>query len=90
MKRTIPRTPTLAVLAMLLTGFSGGEKPAGGATHVLVEGIYLLDGDMLKINGAEGNNPRPTDFTTGPGDGRSLVVLKRGPAPAPAPRRPAD
>ena len=44
-----------------------GEKP-------VVEGIYDLNKEILRI--CEGT-PRPTEFKTNKGDGRTLFVLKR-------------
>lgn len=39
--------------------------------------IYAWDGANLKFCTVKEGHPRPTDFTTKPGDGRFLVVMKR-------------
>jgi uncharacterized protein (TIGR03067 family) len=39
--------------------------------------IYTWDGANLKFCMAKQGHPRPTDFTTTPGDNRVLVVVKR-------------
>lgn len=41
------------------------------------KGIYEFDGDELKICLAAPGDDRPTDFSTRPGDGRSLLIYKR-------------
>lgn len=40
-------------------------------------GIYEIDGDTYKFCLAPANKPRPTDFTSKGGTGRSLSVMKR-------------
>lgn len=40
-------------------------------------GIYEVDGDLLKICFAAPGNPRPADFSTQAGDGRTSAVWKR-------------
>jgi uncharacterized protein (TIGR03067 family) len=41
------------------------------------EGIYVLEGNTLKICLAEIGKPRPTSLATKPGDGTSLLIYKR-------------
>ena len=46
-------------------------------------GIYQVEGDVFKSCFAKPNAERPTDFTSKPGDGRTLSVWKREKAAAP-------
>lgn len=39
--------------------------------------IYKMEGDRLTYCVAAPGQPRPTEFTTRPGDGNTLVVLRR-------------
>jgi uncharacterized protein (TIGR03067 family) len=50
-------------------------------------GIYEVDGDTFKACFSKPGAERPTDFTTKPGDGRTLSVWKRDKPAAPAPER---
>ncbi|MEJ0089539.1 MAG: TIGR03067 domain-containing protein [Limisphaerales bacterium] len=50
-------------------------------------GIYELDGDMFKSCFGKPGDERPTDFTTKPGDGRTLSVWKRKTPATPAPEK---
>lgn len=50
-----------------------------GKTHL---GIYELDGDTLNSCFGAPDAERPTDFTSKPGDGRTLSVWKREKATA--------
>jgi uncharacterized protein (TIGR03067 family) len=52
----------------MIDGFTKGKKQRG---------IYELDGDTFKACFAKPESERPTDFTTEPGDGRTLSVWKR-------------
>ena len=52
----------------MLGGFTKGKKQLG---------IYEVDGDTFKSCFAKPGAARPTDFTTKPGDGRTLSVWKR-------------
>ena len=50
-------------------------------------GIYEVDGDTFKSCFGKPDAERPTDFTSKPGDGRTLSVWKREKPSAPAPER---
>jgi len=64
-----------------------GKKPAwidflntaGQAKGQSWRGIYLLEGDSLKIvdNAPDVSKPRPTAFATSPGSGLVMLVFKR-------------
>ena len=56
-------------------GFTKGKKQLG---------IYEVDGDTFKACFAKPGEPRPADFTSKPGDGRTSSVWKREKASAPA------
>ena len=47
-------------------------------------GIYEIDGDTFKSCFAKPGEERPTDFSTKPGDGRTLSIWKRAKPAAPA------
>ncbi|WP_406694609.1 TIGR03067 domain-containing protein [Singulisphaera sp. Ch08] len=42
-----------------------------------VFGIYVLDGDTLKICLSAPGDARPTNFATSPDDGRTVIIYKR-------------
>jgi uncharacterized protein (TIGR03067 family) len=48
-------------------------------------GIYEVDGETFKSCFAKPGAERPADFTSKPGDGRTLSVWKRAKSAAPAP-----
>lgn len=50
-------------------------------------GVYEVDGDTFKACFAKPGEPRPTDFSSKPGDGRTSSVWKREKASAPAMER---
>jgi uncharacterized protein (TIGR03067 family) len=50
------------------------DGPEKGKTQL---GIYLFEGDTLKICGADADKERPKEFTTKKGSGQMVVVLKR-------------
>ena len=49
-------------------------------------GIYEIDGDTVKFCFGSPGSERPPDFTSKPGDGRTLSVWKRKKTPDPAPK----
>ena len=57
----------------MIDGFTKGQKQLG---------IYQIDGDTFKSCFARPGAERPNDFTTKPGDGRTLSVWKRDKQPA--------
>lgn len=50
-------------------------------------GIYEVDGDVFKSCFGKSGAERPADFTSKPGDGRTLSVWKREKQAAPAPEQ---
>jgi uncharacterized protein (TIGR03067 family) len=50
---------------------------AGKGLGVQLKGIYEVKGDTLKICYAPAGQPRPTAFTSEPGSGNQLFVMKR-------------
>jgi uncharacterized protein (TIGR03067 family) len=59
-------------------GFSKGEKQLG---------IYEVEGDTFKSCFGKPGAERPADFTSKPGDGRTLTVWKRARLVTPAPEQ---
>jgi uncharacterized protein (TIGR03067 family) len=59
----------------MIDGFTKGKKQLG---------IYEVDGDTFKSCFAKPGDERPTDFTSKPGDGRTLSVWKRDKPAEPA------
>src|SRR5205823_7638423 len=53
------------------------ENTLGSAAGKTQHGIYEIDGEVLKICYAGPNQPRPTDYTSAKGDGRTTAVWKR-------------
>jgi len=59
-------------------GFTKGKKQLG---------IYEVDGDSFNSCFGKPGAERPTDFTSKPGDGRTLSVWKRAKPATPAPEQ---
>lgn len=58
------------------------DGPTKGKTQL---GIYEVDGGTFKSCFASPGAERPTDFSSKPGDGRTVSIWKREKQPAPAP-----
>ncbi len=82
MKATITIDPTKkpkTIDYQMTEGFTKGKKQLG---------IYELDGDTFKSCFSAAGAERPTDFTSKPGDGRTLSVWRREKAAtAPSPEK---
>jgi uncharacterized protein (TIGR03067 family) len=70
-KGTIRLDPSRNPMEIDLTVQEGKNE---GKTHLA---IYAWDGANVKFCMAKEGHPRPTDFTTRPGDNRVLVVMGR-------------
>lgn len=64
--------PSKTPATMEATFVDEDDKEAGK-----VLGIYKFEGGRLIVCWADEGNDRPTDFTTGAGSGRRMIVLKR-------------
>jgi len=49
----------------------------GEGNEITILGIYELDGDTHKVCMAPKDQPRPTDFNSSEGSGRTVIVWKR-------------
>ena len=79
MKATITIDPTKkpkTIDYQMTEGFTKGKKQLG---------IYELDGDTFKSCFSAAGAERPTDFTSKPGDGRTLSVWRREKPTTPQP-----
>lgn len=78
-KFTIDPSKKPKTIDYLMTGgFTKGQKQLG---------IYEADGDIFRSCFGKPGAERPTDFTSKPGDGRTLSVWKREKQVAPASER---
>jgi uncharacterized protein (TIGR03067 family) len=77
-----PRTSTFKLVAGAPPGIDLTTLYAGDPTPLHTKAIYIVAGDTLTYCIAAPGQPRPTDFETAPGDGRTQVVLMRAWRPA--------
>ena len=54
------------------------DNTAGSNKGKTQQGIYEFEGDLLKLCVAAPGKPRPTQFQSDRGDGRTFTVWKRG------------
>jgi uncharacterized protein (TIGR03067 family) len=66
---TVNPTPTPKTIDLTFSDGPGKDKTQ--------KGIYELEGDSQKICFAKGDQVRPTEFTSKPGNGQMIQVLKR-------------
>ena len=74
-REALPRSSTFVFTAA--QGMDLTTTFEGKAEHLHTLAIWRLEGDVLTYCVAEPGRPRPTEFATSKGDGRTLVVLKR-------------
>ncbi len=72
-----PSTKPKTIDYQMLDGFTKGKTQLG---------IYEIDGDIFKSCFGGPGTARPQEFTTQPGDGRTLSVWKRENQTVPAPQ----
>lgn len=72
-----PRTSTFKLVDGEQPGLDLTTVYEGDATPLHTKAIYKVADDTLTYCIAAPGQPRPTDFATAPGDGRTLVVLTR-------------
>jgi uncharacterized protein (TIGR03067 family) len=71
------KTSTFVLRAGRQPGIDLTTQTHGSPRPLHTKAIYELQGDALKYCIGAPGIPRPTAFTTTPGDGRTLVVLRR-------------
>ena len=78
-REALPRSSTYALTPGQPARIDLTTAYQGDPTRVETKGIYLLQGDQLTYCVAALGLPRPGEFATEKGDGRTLVVLRRNP-----------
>jgi len=81
-REALPRTSSFVLIAGQPAAIDLKTTYQGDAVSLHTKAIYKLQGDTLTYCIAAPGLPRPSEFATTPGDGRTLVVLTR-PAQSP-------
>jgi hypothetical protein len=76
-REALPRSSTYALAAGQPGRIDLTTVYLGGPTRLHTTGNYSVRGDMLRYSVAPSGRPRPADFTTEPGDGLTVVELRR-------------
>ena len=76
-REALPRSSTYALTAGRPARIDLTTVSQDNPTGLYTQGIYLLQGDVLRYCIAAPGRPRPAEFATAKGDGHTLVVLKR-------------
>ena len=76
-REALPRTSTFRIVDQSAGQMDLTTTYDGQATTVQTKAIFSLSDDELHYNVAPPGCDRPTQFTTQPGDGLTLVHLKR-------------
>jgi hypothetical protein len=76
-REALPRSSTYAVAAGQPGRLDLTTVYQGDPTRLHTTGIYSVGGDVLRYSVAPPGRPRPADFTTAAGDGRTVVELRR-------------
>ena len=78
-REALPRSSTYTLTAARPALIDLTTVSQDNPTRLHTRGIYSLQGDVLTYCVAGPGGPRPAEFATTKGDGRTLVVLKRSP-----------
>ena len=73
-----PRTSRFEIVAGEPMALDMTTRNHADGSILQTHAIYRLNGDVLTYCVGAPGEPRPTEFSTQPGDRRTLVVLKRG------------